>query len=259
MTTNETYIALLKSLVGSSSQEVAPRNQFTRELLGFKTSIHMASPIVTLHGRELDYNFMAAETHWILRGSRHLDHPDLQRNLNKYSDDGGTMRGAYGPPFIQQVEYVVETLNRDPDSRQAVMTLWERNPRESKDIPCTVALQFIIRGGCLHLNVFMRSSDAWLGWPYDIFSFSMMAQYVRTCLYDNVGIGCLQLFAGSQHLYVKKLEAAQDLIQSEVTGDNLVIDNTRLIHHGDIMNILDHIRNADRISVLSVMRKCLCQ
>jgi thymidylate synthase len=257
MTTNETYTQLLKSLVGTSAQEVAPRKNFTRELIGYQTTIHMSAPIVTLPERKLDYQFMAAEAHWILRGSRHLDHEALDRNLNKYSDDGETMRGAYGPPFIQQVDYIVETLQKDPDSRQAVMTLWERNPRESRDIPCTVALQFLLRGGSLHLNVFMRSSDAWLGWPYDIFTFSMMAHYIRTCLDNTPEIGWLRLFAGSQHLYVKKLETAQQLIDSEVNGENLVIDIHKLIHPGDIMNALDSTSNA--INPFEYMKERLCQ
>jgi len=257
MTTNETYIMLLKSLVGTSAQNVSPRTQETRELVGYQTTVHMAAPIVTLPERELDYQFMATEAHWILRGSRHLDHEALNRNLNKYSDDGGTMRGAYGPPFIQQVEYVVETLQKDPDSRQAVMTLWERNPRESRDIPCTVALQFLLRGGCLHLNVFMRSSDAWLGWPYDIFTFSMMAHYIRTCLDNTPEVGWLRLFAGSQHLYVKKLDAAIQLTDSEVSGDNLVILPNIFICPGDIMNALDLIRNA--LIPFESMRKLICQ
>jgi thymidylate synthase len=249
---------LLKSLIGTSAQNVFPRNQETRELIGYQTTIHMDSPIVTLPERKLDYQFMAAEAHWILRGSRHLDHPSLEKNLGKYSNDGFTMRGAYGPPFIQQVEYVVDTFNADKDSRQAVMTLWERSPRASKDIPCTVSIQFLIRGDSIHTNVFMRSSDAWLGWPYDIFTFTMMTHMIRVKLRWSLEMGWLRLFAGSQHLYVKKLEDAIKLIQSEVNGDNLTINTHGIICPGNIMSALDTVRNAPNGQHLSELRRVIC-
>ena len=124
MIANDAYLLLLRDLTSPNALETAPRHQGTLEIMGRISEVDMFSPIVTIKERELDYQFMAAEAHWILRGNRRLDHhPAINRNLNKYSDDGVTMRGAYGPPFLQQVEYVVETLTQDPMSRQAVMTL----------------------------------------------------------------------------------------------------------------------------------------
>lgn len=257
MTTNTVYLNLLR-LVSQNGQKVSPRHLPSRELIGHVTSVAMQYPVITLLGRNLDYAFMCAEAEWILSGDRRLNrHETLSRNLSKYSDDGITMRGAYGPPFLQQVEYVVHALVRDKSTRQAVITLWERSPIESKDIPCTVALQFLIRNEHLHTNVFMRSSDAWLGWPYDVFTFTMMSAYVILSFEGpRLNLGTLHIFAGSQHLYEKNHAAAMSLSGHEVNGDNLAIDIHRFNHPDDLRHALIAARDAS--DVLKSMMINLC-
>lgn len=258
MNTNKTYLELLGKII-TRGQAAKPREQSTHELIQNTVSIDMNMPVITVRERELDYAFMAAEAYWILNGERYLNHPVLQKNLVKYSDNGLTMRGAYGPPFIQQLEYCADTLRRDRDSRQAVMTLWERNPRPSKDIPCTIGIQFLIRGVYLHTNVWMRSSDAWLGFPYDIFTFSMMTWLLNIHLNsdNDIGLGMLNLTAGSQHLYERHLNTARALCGC-YDGDNLTIDIHRFNHPDDLMIALDIIRNAPN-DHLTVLRRTLCQ
>lgn len=258
---NEIYRNLLSTLLSKNIRS-QPRGMDTVERLMMTTTIDMCEPIITLPGRDLDYKFMAAEAYWILSGDRRLNHSRLEHNLLKYSDDTRTMRGAYGPPFMQQVEYVKDVLIDDPMSRQGVMTLWERNPRPSRDIPCTVAIQWIIRDAKLNCHVFMRSSDAWLGWPYDIFAFSMMSLYLRASLWLSapmatpIDLGYLCLVAGSQHLYERNIEAASLLTRCSVGEDNLTISSHKFLYPDDIMCALDATRNA--INSLECMKKMLC-
>lgn len=258
-TANGAYLELLRTMIGPGTILSKPRDQHTAEIIAYVSCVDMRSPIVTLPDRNLDYNFMAAEAHWILRGEKSLDHPVLERNLSKYSDDGKTMSGAYGPPFVEQLQYVVDKLKEDRDTRQAVMTLWRRKPKASKDIPCTVSIQFIPRKGRMHTNVFMRSSDAWLGWPYDIFTFTMMTHMVR-CQFDKtLDMGALQLFAGSQHLYSRKFQDAKLVVNQAVGGMILAIDNARVNTPASIMCALDTIRTVHSELALPQIKALLCQ
>jgi thymidylate synthase len=57
----------------------------------------------------------------------------------------------------------------------------------------------------------MRSSDAWLGVPYDIHAFAMMTALVALYLRDSLGplrLGELVVSVGSQHLYHLDRETA---------------------------------------------------
>jgi thymidylate synthase len=116
-----------------------------------------------------------------------------------------------------QLHFVIDALNADKDTRQAVMTIWRPNPRPSKDIPCTVSVQFLIRDGLLHVVDTMRSSDLWLGWPYDIFNFSMLARYVICHLKQKPELGVIVLQAGSAHLYEQNWLPAQAIVGGKCT------------------------------------------
>lgn len=196
----------------ADGQEIAPtslggdwRGRTTRELTGFQTRIWMSQPVVLCPGRKLGYRFMAAEAGWILSGDNRLAPiAKYAPALVKLSDDGRTMSGAYGPPFIDQLSFASLALLKDPASRQAVISLWRPRPALGLEIPCTLTLQFLIRHDVLNTFVSMRSSDAWMGLPTDWHAFSMMSAYLLLILrpkFPTLRLGELVVTATSQHLY----------------------------------------------------------
>jgi thymidylate synthase len=208
---NDVWVRML-DLLTKLGHRVEPRGNATTEILGMSTCIEMKQPILTVERRNVSYRFMFAEAYWILTGSNKLS--ELEKyapSYAAYSDDGVTLAGAYGPNVVDQFGYVVDTLVNDLSSRQAVMTCWNRKPQPSKDIPCTLSTQFIVRDGFLHVIHNMRSSDIWLGYPYDVFSFVMVAVCIAIRLNRRarpVKLGVFMMSAGSQHLYLKNLQAA---------------------------------------------------
>jgi thymidylate synthase len=188
----------------------------TTEAIGETIVCSMNEPVVTFTKRKLGYRFMAAEAAWILSGSDSTAGLiEYNKNLLNYSDDGLTFYGAYGPRIKDQLAYVVNALAQDPSSRRAVLTLWRQNPPATKDTPCTLSAQFLIREEKLHCVVTMRSSDTWMGLPYDIFAFSMLAATVflklRTQGVQLKGLGNLVNFAGSRHLYQQDIDKINEL------------------------------------------------
>ena len=209
-------------------QEVRPRDYLTRELLGWQSRVPMARPLVLSPARELGYRFLAAEAAWVASGdNRVATIKPFSRALPSFSDDGLTLAGAYGPPFRDQLGYVARTLAADPSSRQAVTTLWRPRPGHSRDVPCTLALQWLVREGRLHCVASMRSSDAWLGLPYDWATFSHLSAYLLVYLrvikldddenyrWSSVRLGDLHLTAGSQHLYQRDWEPAARVLAED--------------------------------------------
>lgn len=83
---------------------------------------------------------------------------------------------------------------------------------------CTVAVAFQIRRDELHQQVFMRSSDLWLGIPYDMFSFSCWGIWVACALNTRgvappVGLGVLTVTAASSHLYERDWASVAALLK----------------------------------------------
>ncbi len=81
------------------------------------------------------------------------------------------------------------------------MTLWRGDelPSDSRDTPCTVSLQFLLRDGLLNLRVSMRSNDLWLGVPYDFMTFSCLHRTMAVAL--DVNPGTYVHTVGSMHVY----------------------------------------------------------
>jgi thymidylate synthase len=194
-----------------------PRGLKITEKLNDSWIIDMDDPIITLPERKLSYSFMFGEAAWMLAGKNDVESVSKYVDgVKRFSDDGITFFGAYGPKIITQTSYVVDTLIKDNDSRQAVINIWRENPRSSKDIPCTLSLQFIMREASdelwLHTVATMRSNDAWLGTPYDTFNFSAISFYIICCLNFRglkCKVGSLNIQAGSRHIYetdFKKLD-----------------------------------------------------
>lgn len=201
-------------IILDSGRVVAPRGKRTLELLNPQPLVlDLARPVVTLRERKLNYRFMVAEALWILSGSNRLSPlTRFVKRMAEFSDDGETLAGAYGPPVTEQLPYVVKSLVHDRWTRQAVLTIWRPSPKPSKDIPCTIGMAFSVRddadrGPLLHQSVWMRSSDAWLGVPYDMFSFAMVGVFVACAVNrllahaDTVGLGTLAIHMVSSHLY----------------------------------------------------------
>lgn len=222
---NEAWLKLLER-IAAEGVLVSPRGIPTLEILHANCITYdMSRPVVTQSQRKLNYKFMAAEALWILRGDNKL--APLTKHVKRmadFSDDGETLAGAYGPRLAPQLEYVVDTLIKDKDTRQATASIWKPSPEPSKDIPCTLAMTLNIRNNRLYQHVYMRSSDGWLGVPYDMFSFAAFAWAACWAYNYRRPPGSVALFPGettismtSSHLYerdwdnvAKVLEAPQD-------------------------------------------------
>lgn len=134
--------------------------------------------------------------------------------MSEYREPSGEFWGAYGRRIGYQVRDVVAKLRADPDSRQAVVTLWDPcrdNVPEKLDYPCTVALGFELQRQFtgtrqLNMNVVMRSNDAWLGLPYDMFQFTQLQHTVRRVLGANHGT--YTHTAWSLHMYDRDVDAS---------------------------------------------------
>lgn len=202
---------------------VSPRQLASKEIISYSSTVCMSKPVVSIFNRKVSFQFMAAEALWILEyDNRVAPLAKYAPRIRDFSDDGKVFYGAYGPQLEPQLNYVVDKLLEDIDTRQAVVSIWIRNPNKSKDIPCTVSAQWVIRGGKIHCIDTMRSSDLWLGWPYDIFNFTLLTVWVGLQLKQRglvVELGDITLQAGSQHLYSKNIDGARKCLSDSSFAD----------------------------------------
>jgi thymidylate synthase len=171
-------------------------------------------------GRSLNPTIGAVEAVQLIAG---ISDPQLVLRLapqfGRYADpveyDSSELMfwGAYGERIKMQAYNAIKKLTIDPNTRQAIITLWDPwldNVEGKHDYPCTIALHFFLRDGLLEMNVIMRSNDAWLGLPYDVFQFTQLQASVAMALQTQPGV--YRHTALSLHLYERDCAAASDLI-----------------------------------------------
>ena len=191
-----------------NGEKSSPRNMNTQEVEG--AIIKVKNPrtrILNNKLRKVSISFAIGEWLWNMEGRDDLEMIQYYApSYDKYSDDGKILNGAYGPRIKKSLEKIVDILKKDSDSRRAVVPIYKKEDAglESKDIPCTIGFQFLIRNNKLDMIVNMKSNDIFLGFPYDIFNFTMWQEYVACKL--NIEIGTYTHIANSLHFYEKDRE-----------------------------------------------------
>lgn len=186
-----------------------------REIIGVQFVLRDPRARISRSGDRGKLFSALGELLWYLTRGDELDF--IRRYIDAYKDeseDGVTVHGAYGLRLfamrgIDQVANVMELLRRHPDSRRAVVQLFnaEDANRPHREIPCTTSLQFLVRDRRLELIATLRSNDAYMGLPHDVFCFTMLQEMVARALGREPGP--YRQFVGSMHLYVKHETGAQ--------------------------------------------------
>lgn len=197
--------ATIVQCVLADGEEVSPRGIRTKEVRG--ATLKFLDPSKSLPvgtGRKLRTQIGAAEAMQLIGGfSDARMMTSITKNFVAFVEDG-RLRGAYGPRVHGQFPRMIELLKRDPDTRQACLIVWR--PWEiaspSKDVPCTLHLQFLLREGKLNMIATMRSNDVFWGLPYDAWVFANVQYAVAYAL--AVDVGWYVHHAGSLHAYVDR-------------------------------------------------------
>jgi hypothetical protein len=101
-----------------------------------------------------------------------------------------------------KVSEVIEILRNDPNSRQAVIQIWNSEDlnKSTKDKACNMSCVFRIREGHLELTVYNRSNDmVWGAYGANAVQFSMLQEYVAAHL--NLPLGAYTQITNSYHVY----------------------------------------------------------
>lgn len=167
--------------------------------------------------RQLPMRYCIGELLWYLSANNNLSAIQHYTSAwDRMSDDGETVNSNYGMLIhdyygFDQLKMCENILRDNPNSRQAIIHIKPaRNiiDKPTKDLPCTVSLQFFIRNNQLYLTTYMRSNDIWMGFPYDVFQFTCLQIYLAMRL--NVNLGTYTHITGSLHLYKRNVKEVID-------------------------------------------------
>ena len=216
----EQYINLLKDVM-EHGEESQGRNAITKSLFAQHLKFDLRDGFPLLTTKKVPFKSIVEELLMFLRGQTNTQ---VLRDKNIHIWDGNTnkqfqdsnnlshldewdMGWMYGKAFrdydgVDQLMYCINTIKTDPKSRRIVMTSF--NPAKVKEgvlWPChSMVLQFYVSNdGHLDLFCVNRSSDLFLGLPFNIASSALLLTIVAHL--TNLKPRYFNLSLGDCHIY----------------------------------------------------------
>jgi thymidylate synthase len=181
-------------------------------------------PLLTtkkLHTRSIIHELL-----WFLRGETNVGylHEHKVTIWDEWADANGDLGRIYGAQWcdwrtpdgraINQIDSVIEQIQRTPDSRRLVVSAW--NPGELDRMalaPCHALFQFFVQDGELSCQLYQRSADLFLGVPFNIASYALLTLMVaQVC---GLRPGDFVHTFGDLHLYTNHLDQAREQLARE--------------------------------------------
>lgn len=159
---------------------------------GMQQRYRMAEGFPLVTTKKLHLKSIVHELLWFLAGDTNIAY--LKENgvriWDEWADENGDLGPVYGHQWrrfpmvgdpmpqpdgtllhqagqVDQIAKLVEAIRKTPDSRRLIVSAW--NPGEVDQMalpPCHTLWQVRIAGGKLHLQLYQRSADMFLGVPF---------------------------------------------------------------------------------------------
>jgi len=131
------------------------------------------------------------------------------RNFGKPYDRNTNSNG------FDQIKYILEELMKEDNSRRAVLSAW--NPCQLNEMalpPCHILYTFYKNKNGLHCSMSMRSSDLFLGLPFNIASTAILTYIIAKLLHTDPHAICINLT--DAHIYEEHIEAVQQQLKNPI-------------------------------------------
>src|ERR1044072_112332 len=180
--------------VGSSFGQGERR---TKELLSYEFEVTQPSlELLNSVVRPFSHAYCVGNYLWSMAGSDDVEWiAYYNKNARRFSDDGKTFNAPFGSRLfggdrsVSQLEMICRRFEKDPSTRRATIAVLssEDNLITTKDYPCCLGVQFMIRDGELCCVVYMRSQSVFFVLPYDVFLFIGIQQWLAARLGIPIG------------------------------------------------------------------------
>lgn len=211
------YLDLGRHILEHGQKKTDRTGTGTISVFGYQMRFNLQEgfPLVTtkrLHLRSIIYELL-----WFLNGDTNIKY--LKDNgvsiWDEWADENGNLGPVYGYQWrnwpardgktIDQMANLITQLKVKPDSRRHIVTAW--NPADVDQMalpPCHAMFQFYVADGKLSCMLLQRSTDYFLGLPFNIASYALLTHMVaQQC---DLAVGDFVWTGGDTHIYLNHLD-----------------------------------------------------
>ena len=233
------YLDLLQDILDNGTTKSDRTGTGTISVFGRQYRHNLAHGFPLLTTKKLHLKSIFNELIWFLNGGTNTRW--LKENGVSIWDEWATEDGDLGPIYgaqwtawptrdggsINQIDYVVDCLRNNPDSRRILFHGWnveylpderlspQDNVRAGRMAlpPCHLLYQFYVADGVLSAQLLIRSSDSFLGLPYNTASLAVLTMMLaQQC---DLEPGEIIICTGDSHIYSNHLAQVREQLGRE--------------------------------------------
>lgn len=235
----KSYLELLTDVLENGAVKGDRTGTGTVSVFGrqFRHDLSKGFPLLTT--KKLHFKSIVNELIWFLNGDTNTKW--LNENGVKIWNEWATEEGDLGPVYgkqwtawptkdgdtINQIDYVVNALKTNPNSRRILFHGWnveylpdekvspQENALNGKMAlpPCHLLYQFYVVNNTLSSHLFIRSSDSFLGLPYNTASLACLTHMLaQQC---DLEVGEIVISLSDVHIYSNHMEQVKTQIARE--------------------------------------------
>ncbi|MFT6225177.1 MAG: thymidylate synthase [Paracoccaceae bacterium] len=205
----------------------------TKAVFGMQMRYNLGDGFPLVTTKKLHLRSIIHELLWFLSGDTNIGY--LNRNgvsiWNEWADENGDLGPVYGrqwrafagleaadvpgidaplfrPVFHDQISNLIEMIKTSPDSRRLIVSAW--NPADLSKMalpPCHTMWQVRVLNGRMHLQLYQRSADMFLGVPFNIASYALLLQMLAHVTGYTPGDFVHSI--GDAHIYLNHMEQVE--------------------------------------------------
>ncbi len=233
------YLDLLNDVLENGARKGDRTGTGTVSVFGrqYRHDLSKGFPLLTT--KKLHFKSIVNELIWFLNGDTNIKW--LNENGVKIWNEWATEEGDLGPVYgkqwtawptkdggsINQIDYVVDAIKNNPNSRRIIFHGWnveflpdekvspQENAKNGKMAlpPCHLLYQFYVANGKLSSHLYIRSSDMFLGLPYNTASLACLTHMLaQQC---DLDVGEIVITLSDAHIYSNHMEQVQTQLARE--------------------------------------------
>lgn len=213
----QVYHDLLRHILQNGAKKSDRTGTGTISVFGYQMRFNLAEGFPLLTTKKVHTKSIIHELLWFLKGDTNTAY--LKEHgvsiWDEWADADGNLGPVYGKQWrswaapdgrtIDQIAEVVNTLQKNPDSRRIIVSAW--NPSDLPQMalaPCHCLFQFYVADGKLSCQLYQRSADVFLGVPFNIASYALLTMMIAQIC--DLEPGDFIWTGGDTHLYINHLE-----------------------------------------------------
>src|ERR671918_1571014 len=218
------YLDLLRLVLDHGKFKGDRTGTGTYAVFGAQARFPLRESFPLLTTKKLHLRSIVHELLWFLRGDTNIRY--LNENgvtiWDEWADESGDLGPVYGSQWrswptpdgghVDQIAEAVRLLREEPDSRRIVVSAWNvADLPEMALMPCHAFFQLYVADGRLSCQVYQRSADVFLGVPFNIASYSLLAHMLAQ--QTDLEVGDLIWTGGDCHIYDNHREQVETQLQ----------------------------------------------